>query len=370
MNFVPVNEPILDGNEKKYLCECIDTGWISSAGAFVEKFESDLAARCSREYGISVTNGTAALEVAVASLNLEAGSEVIMPAFTIVSCCNAIIKAGLTPVLVDADPITWNMDVDQIEKRITDKTRAIMVVHIYGLPVNMGTVLEIANKYNLIIIEDAAEAQGLLCDGKECGGFGDVSVMSFFANKHITTGEGGMVLTNNPRIAERAKQIRNLYFDVERRYIHEEIGSNFRMTNIQAAIGCAQLEKLDQHLQIKKKIGDVYNQKLNVNEYLQKPCAKTEYADNVYWVYGLVVKDSDVDADYYMIKLKDMGIGTRHFFTPMHQQPAFLKRGLFKDERYPIAEKLAKKGFYIPSGMAMTDDQMECVINAVNVLCK
>lgn len=366
MDFIPVNEPLFDGNEKKYLMDCIDTGWISSAGEYVTRLEEGVARYVGRKTGVSVCNGTAALEVAVDALNLPKGSEVILPAFTIISCGNAVIKAGLKPVLVDADPDTWNMDVTQIEDKITDKTRAIMAVHIYGLPVNMGPVLEIAKKYNLYVIEDAAEAIGVICNGKQCGSFGDISAMSFFANKHITTGEGGMVLADDDLLLDRAGKLKNLFFDFERRYIHEEIASNFRMTNIQAAIGCAQLEKLDEHMKIKRAIGQKYNELLGEIEYFKLPTDKTSYADNMYWIYGMVIRDDvEADADLAMAKLKEMGVGTRHFFYPLHLQPAYNKLGLFEGESYPVAENLAKKGFYVPAGMGITNEQIERVAECI-----
>lgn len=369
MGFIPVNEPLLDGNEKKYLIDCVETGWISSAGEYVSRLEKDMAAYVGRKAGISVCNGSAALEAAVNALSIPVGSEVIMPAFTIISCSNAIIKAGLTPVLVDADYNTWNMDVSQIEEKITDKTRAIMVVHIYGLPVDMAPVIEIAQKHNLYIIEDAAEAIGVTYKGKQCGSFGDISCMSFFANKHITTGEGGMIFADDDDIIAKARNEKNLYFDSERRYIHEEIGSNFRMTNIQAAIGCAQLEKINDHLKIKRSIGEKYNELLAGNEVFNLPVDKTDYADNLYWIYGLVIKDEiELDATTVMKKLGEMGIGTRHFFYPIHLQPAYNKMGLFIGESYPVAEKLAQKGLYIPAGMALTDEQIKTVADCVNAI--
>lgn len=369
MGFIPVNEPLLDGNEKKYLMDCIDTGWISSAGEYVNRLESGMAEYVGRGFGISVCNGTAALEAAVLALNLPEGSEVILPAFTIISCGNAIIKAGLVPVLVDSNPDTWNMDVTKIEEKITDKTKAIMVVHIYGLPVDMDSVLAIAKKYDLKVIEDAAEAIGVTYKGKQCGSFGDISCMSFFANKHVTTGEGGMIFADDEKIAKRAGAVKNLFFDKERKYIHEEIGSNFRMTNIQAAIGCAQLETLDRHLKYKREIGVTYNELLKDNKYFQLPVDMTEYADNMYWIYGLVIRDEvDADATEVMKMLSDMGIGTRHFFTPLHLQPAYNNLGLFIGESYPVAEKLAKKGLYIPAGLALTKEQIEEVARCVNSL--
>ncbi len=371
MNFIPVNEPLLDGNEKKYLCECIDTGWISSEGPFVKKFEQDMAAYVGRKYGIAVSNGTAALEAAMLALNLEEGSEVILPTFTIISCAQAITKCGLIPVVVDCKPDTWNMDVDAIEEKITSKTRAIMVVHIYGLPAQMDKVLELAAKYNLKVIEDAAEMHGQTYKGKMCGSFGDVSIFSFYPNKHITCGEGGMIVTDDEDIAERCRGARNLFFRSERRYVHDEIGSNFRMTNMQAALGCAQLEKIEEHLRKKREIGNFYQEHLKDIPDIQLPVAKTEYADNIYWVFGIVLGGNyNFNAIETCNRLKTMGIGTRTFFYPMHQQPVFIKQGMFANVRCPNAEIISARGFYIPCGLGITNEQMERVTECLHELLK
>ena len=329
MEFIPVNTPLLDGNEKKYLCECIDTGWISSEGPFVKRFEAEMASYVGRRHGIAVCNGTAALEAAMVALNLEKGSEVILPAFTIISCAQAITKAGLIPVVVDCKLDTWNMDVEAVEEKITAKTRAIMVVHIYGLPVDMDPILEIARKYNLKVIEDAAEMHGQTYKGKPCGSFGDVSVFSFYPNKHITCGEGGMILTDDDKLADRCRGARNLFFTT-RRYVHEEIGSNFRMTNMQAAIGCAQLEKMKEHIVRKREIGKKYTEAFTELKDVMLPVPSTEYADNIYWIYGIVIGDSyDMNAFKAMEILKEEGIGTRSFFYPIHRQPVFIDQGMF-----------------------------------------
>lgn len=365
-NFVPVNEPLLDGNEKKYLCECVETGWISSEGPFVKKFENAMAAYVGRKFGIAVSSGTAALEAAIQALDLEKGTEVILPAFTIISCAQAITKAGLIPVVVDCELDTWNMDVEQIEGKITSKTSAIMVVHIYGLPVQMDKVIALAKKYDLKVIEDAAEAHGQTYDGKKCGSFGDISIFSFYPNKIITCGEGGMILTDDKLLAERCQGARNLFFTA-RRYIHEEIGSNFRMTNMQAAIGLAQLEKIEEHIQIKRQIGNTYNELLAGLSDIQKPIPKTEYAENLYWVYGLVLGSRyQFDALEATQRLKEPGIGTRTFFYPIHKQPVFLKQGMFHNVSCPNAELLAERGFYIPSGLAITSDLMEHVADMLH----
>lgn len=365
-DFIPVNEPLLDGNEKKYLNECIDTGWISSEGPFVRKFEEAMAAAAGRKHGIAVGNGTVALEVAVAALELQPGDEVILPTFTIISCAAAIVRCGCVPVLVDSDPLTWNMDVGRIEGKITSRTRAIMVVHIYGLPCDMDPILALAERHGLKVIEDAAEMHGQTYKGRPCGSFGNVSAFSFYPNKHVTTGEGGMVLTDDERLAERCRSLRNLCFQAKKRFVHEELGYNFRMTNLQAALGLAQVERLDEFVGRKRRIGKRYTELLKGIERVSLPLERTDFAENIYWVYGLVLGDTlPFDAEEVMRRLGERKIGTRPFFWPMHEQPVFHKMGLFRDERYPVAERLARRGFYIPSGMALTEAQMEAVAAAV-----
>lgn len=367
---VPVNTPVFNGNEKKYLIDCIDTGWISSAGTYIERFEEGMAKLVGQKYGVAVSNGTTALETAVLALNLPKGTEVILPDFTIISCVQAIVKAGLVPVPVDCNADTWNIDVTKIEEKITEKTRAIMVVHIYGLPVNMDPVWSLAKKYNLIIIEDAAEAHGLTYRGKQCGGLGDISIFSFFPNKHITSGEGGMVMTSNDAFYERAKQVRNLFFDPERRYIHSEFGSNFRMTNIQAAIGLAQLEQIDKTVIRKREIGEYYQSALCGIDSIQLPVPHTDYADNIYWVFGIVLKDECRKADEVMSALGEKGIGTRHFFYPIHKQPALLKEGCCKEESlqdtlFSNSNYICEHGFYIPSGLGLTLEEQKYVVKVI-----
>ena len=362
MDSIPVNIPLLQGREKELVLECIDTGWISSEGPFVKEFEEKMAARVDRKHGIAVCNGTAALDCALRSLRLEPGDEVIVPTFTIISCVTAIINAGAKPVLVDMDPITWNMTADGIEQAITPETRAILVVHIYGLPVEMKPVLVLAEKHGLTVIEDAAEAIGQQCDGKECGSFGDISIFSFYPNKHITTGEGGMILTNNEALATRCRELRNLCFKPGKRFYHEEIGWNYRMTNLQAALGLAQLEKLENTLIRKREIGKLYHDLLKDCDQLQLPLPSTSYAQNLYWVFAVVLKHSSEERTAKITQaLGQRKIGTRPFFWPMHEQPAFHKLGLFLNDHFPVAEQLARTGFYLPSGVGTSDEQIEIV---------
>jgi perosamine synthetase len=363
---VMVNEPLLDGNEKKYLNECIDSGWISSEGPFVEKFERQMARYVGRKYATACSNGTAALDIAVSALNLQEGDEVIMPSFTIISCAQALTKLGVKPVLVDSGYNSFNMNVKDIESRITPKTKAIMIVHIYGLTVDVDPIINLAKRFKLRLIEDAAEVIGQQYKGKKCGSFGDISIFSFYPNKHITTGEGGMVLCDDSLLDERSKSLRNLCFG-EQRFVHKEIGFNYRMTNMQAALGVAQLEKIDQIVEKKRWIGEWYNQLLQDLHMINLPIKKTDYCENIYWVYAITLKDDySRTAKQVMSELEDYKIGTRPFFYPMHQQPVFNQAGLFLQDKLPNSEKLYKKGFYIPSGLALTKDQILKVSDALH----
>jgi len=363
---IPVNTPLFAGNEKKYLLECIDTGWISSEGPFVQKFEENFSAKVQRQYAVAVSSGSAALDCAMQALQLPAGSEVIVPTFTIISCVASIVRAGCIPVLVDAEADTWNMDVSTLRNKITPGTSAIMVVHIYGLPVDMEPVLKLAKEFDLKIIEDAAEQHGQLYNDKPIGSFGDISVFSFYPNKHITTGEGGMIVTDNPELAERCRSIRNLCFIPSKRFYHEELGHNFRITNLQAAVGLAQLEQLDTFIERKRRMGSYYDVRLSGVSVLQLPLKSKSFAENIYWVFGVVLTDDyPHDAAYVMNKLAALGIGTRPFFYPMHKQPVFHKMGLFNSESLPVSERLAERGFYIPSGLALTTADQDIVLESL-----
>ena len=341
---IPVNEPILDGNEQKYLIECIKSGWISAEGPFVRSFEEAFAEQVGRRFGIAVCNGSLALEAAIAALGLGPGDEILLPTFTIISCAAAVVRAGAIPVVVDCEPVTWNMNPALVEQEVTSRTKAILVAHTYGLPVDMDPILEVARRRSLLVIEDAAEAHGQTYKRRPCGSFGDVSIFSFYANKHVTTGEGGMVLTDNEAIAERCRGLRNLCFQPNRRFVHEELGWNLRMTSLQAAVGLAQLERLEEFTARKRRMGMLYTELLTDLQCVQLPPSATDYAENIYWVYGVVLNGRS-DRDESMEKLANRGVATRPFFWPMHEQPVFRKMGLFERTRCPVAESIARQGF-------------------------
>lgn len=362
---IPVFAPLIMEREKELVRECLDSGWISSSGQYIKQFEQGWARYCGMKHGIAVCNGTAALQTAVRMLDLKPGDEVIMPAFTIISCAQAVTAVGGLPVLVDSDPRNWQMDVSQMENRITKRTRAVMVVHIYGHPADMDAIKSVAERNGLAIIEDAAEVHGAEYKGKKCGGFGDISIFSFYANKLVTCGEGGMVLTNRDGLAEKARSLINLCFQPGRRFHHEEIGYNFRMTNLQAAIGVAQMERIETTVQRKRAIAGAYALRLRDMSGLSLP-VEEQWAKSVYWVYGIVIDDAlKMTAADLARKLEQKGIETRPFFLGMHEQPAFQKMGLFRGERYPVAERLARQGLYLPSGLAITEDQIDEICTAI-----
>lgn len=371
---IPVNEPALTERDLELVSECVRTAWVSSAGKYIEAFEQGWAAYCGRKYGIAVSNGTTALQVACRCAGLSPGDEVILPTFTIISCALAIVETGATPVLVDSDPRTWCMDASHVAAKLTPRTKAIMPVHIYGHPVDMDSLLDLASKHGLAIIEDAAEAHGAeYLSGRgsaspawrRCGSFGDLSTFSFFANKLITTGEGGMILTSDASLADKARSLRNLCFIPERRFLHHEMGFNYRLTNVQAAMGVAQLERFPSIVARKRAVAARYTEGLEDIAGIQLP-VQEDWARSVYWMYGLVLDESfGFNALELARRLKAEGVETRPFFLGMHAQPVFRERGLFLDEEYPVADRIAEQGCYLPSGLALTDSAIDCVIDAV-----
>tara|TARA_B100000795_G_scaffold181661_1_gene137681 strand:- start:759 stop:1895 length:1137 start_codon:yes stop_codon:yes gene_type:complete len=366
---IPVSKPIVTEGDAKKVYNVIKSGWISSAGPDINLFENNLSKFVNRKYACAVSNGTAALEIAVKSLGLSKNDEVIMPSFTIISNAIAIIKNFAKPVLIDSDLVTWNIDVHKIEKKITKKTKAIMLPHIYGFPCDMDKILKICKKYNLYLIEDAAEMLGQKYKKRQCGSFGDISTFSFYANKHITTGEGGMVLTNNKNLYKKIKDLKNLNFGKINRFNHTDISWNYRLTNMQAALGVSQLKRINQIIKKKRFIGDYYYNNFKSNENILIQPKELPYAKNIYWVYGIVLKKNSLK---YKIeiqkKLLKHGIDTRPFFWPMHKQDIFKKLNFFKKEKYPVSEYLSNNGFYIPSGIDLTKKELKYISDTINFI--
>jgi perosamine synthetase len=361
---IPVSEPLLDAAALANVEDAVRTGWVSSEGRYIAEFERRWAQYCGVRHGIAVCNGTAALAVAIEALNLPP-SEIILPSFTIISCVQAVIDAGHRPVLVDCDPETWCMDVGQVAAKITPRTRAIMPVHIYGHMVDMDPLMELARKHGLAVVEDAAEVHGAEYHGRRAGSIGALGCFSFYANKIITTGEGGMVVTDDDALAERARGLRNLCFRRDRRFFHTELGHNYRMTNLQAAIGVAQVDRIEEHLTRKRRIGALYTERLRGIRGLRLPVERSG-TTNVYWVYGVVLDNSvPDDAVAFAARLRERGVDTRPFFLGLHEQPALHDRGLFVGERYPMTEEIARRGLYLPSGLTLTEAQIDTVATAV-----
>ena len=370
-NFIPVNVPKLYNHEKKNVLECLKTNWISSEGKFVKEFEQKFSKFNSRKYGIAVSSGTAALEIAIKSLNLKKNSEVIIPAFSIISTALCVIKCNLKPILVDCDLHTWNAKPEEIISKINKKTSAIILTHIYGLPVNLMKILDVAKKKNIKIVEDSAEVIGLKYKKRICGSFGDISTFSFYANKHITTGEGGMIVTNNKSLYLKCKSLRNLsfsnsFFD---RYNHNDIGWNYRMTNLQGALGCGQLKNIKRIIKRKREVGNLYYKYLKNNKKLILQENKNTYSKNIYWVFGVLLKkNSKINRNLLMKKLLKNKIDTRPFFLSMNKQNIFKKMKLFLKVKMVNAEFLSKYGFYLPSGLAIKNSEIKNICSVLNRL--
>ena len=370
--FIPVNVPKLSNQEKINVKKCLTSGWISSEGEYVKKFEEDFSKYNNRIYGVAVSSGTGALEIALKSLDLKRGDEIIIPTFSIISTALCVIKLGLKPILVDSDLATWNMDSEQVIKKISRNTKAIIITHIYGFPVDLQNVLRLAKKKNIKIIEDAAEMIGQTYFKKKCGSFGDISTFSFYANKHITTGEGGMILTNDKRLYEKCKSLRNLCFGKDNnRFNHDDIGWNYRMTNLQAAIGCGQLKNISKIIRRKREIGRRYISILNKSKIIFIQPYKLNYAKNIFWVFGVLLKkNANISRDRIIKKLLKKNIQTRTFFFPMHKQKIFKKMKVFpKNQKFVNAEYLSKNGFYLPSGLGISNSQIDFVAKTlINIL--
>lgn len=367
---VPVNAPLLSERSKELVRECLETGWLSSAGPFVERFEREFSAYVGVKHGVAVCNGTAALHTALWAAGVREGDEVIVPAFTMIGSIFAIIHAGARPVFVDAEPDGFNLDVSQLEQLVTARTRAIMPVHLFGHPCDMRSVRAFAEAHRLAVIEDAAEAHGATFEGKRAGGLGTVGCFSFYANKIITTGEGGILVTDDSEIASRAKAFRDLCHSAERRFIHTDVGYNYRITNIQAALGLGELASIDTYIAKKRHMAATYAAGLSDLPGLILPSTQANVG-NVYWMYAVRVDEArfGMSKDACRAALKARGIDTRDMFYSPSEQPALTKRyGALGP--FPRTDALARTGFYLPSGLALDDDDMAYVVAQVRELAQ
>ncbi|OGJ55167.1 aminotransferase DegT [Candidatus Peribacteria bacterium RIFCSPHIGHO2_02_FULL_49_16] len=364
---VPVNAPIITESAKRYVGQAMESGWVSSAGKYIDLFEEKFAEFLGVKHAVTTTSGTSALHLGLASLGIGEGDEVIVPDFTMIASVFSVLYTGAKPVFVDSEPETFNIDVFRIEEKITERTKAIMPVHIYGHPVNMDPLKDIADRHRLFVIEDAAEVHGAKYKGKYCGSMGDVGCFSFYGNKIITTGEGGMVVTNDDALASRVRSLKDLAHSSVKRFVHEEVGYNYRMTNLQAACGLGQLEHVEEFLEKKKWMASEYEKRLKDIPGLRLPVTKN-WAENVYWMYAILLERSfPYSRDEFRLKLKEKGVDTRDFFTSSSLQPALRQYGL-PEERFPVTEDIARRGLYLPSGLALTEEQMTYVCGTIKEL--
>jgi len=356
--------PVVGERELEYVSDAIRTGWISSQGRYVSEFEEAFSQYCGAKYGIAVTSGTTALHLALAVLDIGPGDEVILPPITHIACANAIRLTGATPVLADCELNTWGLNPDRVREKITRRTKVIMPVHLYGHPVDMDPILELAQRYGLYIVEDAAEAHGAEYKGRRIGSIGHLTCFSFYANKIITTGEGGMIVTNDSRLADRARKLRDQAYEQEKRFWHRELGFNYRITNVQAAIGLAQMKRIDEFVETRIRNAHLYNTLLGDVPGLTLP-PEQPWAKNVYWMYSLLVNEQQfgMSRDELMSYLKDRKIDSRPVFWPIHLQPLY--QGRFEGEKYPVAELLAETGINLPSGNELTETQVRRIAGAI-----
>lgn len=365
--YIHVASPIFNGNEKKYAVDCIETGWISSAGRYTDEFENKFASFCNTKHAVSCCNGTIALHLALLAEGVGPGDEIIVPTLTYIATANAVKYCGARPVFVDSEPETWNIDPTLIEDKITQKTKGIIVVHLYGHPVDMDPVMEIAKRHGLFVIEDAAEAHGALYKNRIVGSIGDMGAFSFFGNKIITTGEGGMVVTDDDKLAERMRQLKGQGMDPKRRYWFPIIAYNYRMTNIQSAIGLAQLENISWHIGRRREVADLYNKYLgDLHDFIQLPIEK-DWARHAFWMYSIVLKDSvKVPRDEFMGLLERDGIETRPIFYPMHVMPPYLEN----EGRYPVSESISSRGINLPTHSQLTEEDIIYISDKIRCHCE
>ena len=368
---IPVCEPFLDGNEKKYVDECISTGWISSSGRFIKEFEEKFAEYCGAKYAVCTSNGTVALHLAIVSAGIGKGDEVIIPDFTMIATAFAVCYTGAVPVFIDACHDNWNIDVTKIEEKITARTKAIIPVSIFGHPCEMDELKALAKKYDLIIIEDAAESHGAEYKGIKLGSIADLTAFSFFANKNVTTGEGGAVVTNSEDLYRNAQYYKNLCFPLNSRrsYSHDDIGFNYRMSNIHAAIGLAQVEKADYYKSLRIRNHNIYVRNLNDIQGIRFQQSK-DYVTNVYWMNSIIIDSSEYgkSRDQLICYLNDNGIDTRLLFKGMHTQKSLIKFGCDCSGLYPITNLLSENGFYLPSASNLAEDDIKFICGLIREL--
>lgn len=371
--FIPVCEPTLLGNELKYVTDAVQTGWISSAGKYVTEFEQKFAEHCGCKYGVAVCNGTVALHLALVALGIGKGDEVIIPNFTMIATAFAVCYTGATPVFVDADPKTWNIDITKIEEKITSHTKAIIPVHLFGLMCNMDAINTIAKKHNLKVLEDAAEAHGAEYKGRRSGSCSDLAAFSFFANKNITTGEGGMVVTNDEELYNKLRYHKNICFPLDgpRNYLHNDIGFNYRMSNVVAAIGLAQVEKANDYRQMRIHNNQLYRELLDDVPGIQFQKHNNDYL-NVAWMNAILVDEKEYGHTKHELLeyLRSNNVDTRLFFEGMHRQPSLKKHGCDCSGMFPITEKLTAQGFYLPSASSLQEKDIEYICQLIKKFAK
>lgn len=364
---IPVAQPLLGKEEERLIIDGIRSGWVSSAGKYIGEFEAAFAKFCSAKYGITTSNGTTALHLALVAADIGPGDEVLIPSMTFVATANAVSYTGATPIFIDSEMETWNLDPEKIKEKINSRTRAIIPVHLYGHPANMGIIMSIAKKYDLLVLEDAAEAHGALYRGKKVGSIGMAACFSFYGNKIITTGEGGMIVTNNKSFAEKARMLRDHGASKKRKFYHPKLGFNYRMTNLQAALGLAQMRRINEFIDRKIAIARTYEKFLKalVPEIVLHP--ESSWAKSVYWMYSILIpKKGKKNRDFVIKQLRKKGVDSRPFFFPIHLTPRY-KTG----ERLPNAEYLGKTGMNLPSSVNLEEDKIEYICRQItNILTK
>lgn len=360
---IPVSEPNISKKEIQYVTDAVKSGWISSIGHYVNKFEADFAKYCDRKFGVAVSNGTVALHLALLALGIKEGDEVIVPNITFIATSNAVTYVGAKTVLVDIDSKTWNMDPQKIREKITKNTKAIIVVHLYGNPCDMTEISKIAKEHNLKIVEDAAEAHGSLYKGKKCGSFGDISTFSFYGNKTITTGEGGMCLTNDKKLNEKLRLLRGQGMSSKKRYWHDVVGYNYRITNLQSALGCAQLERIDDMVNRKKNNAKLYKQNLSTVPWIIFQ-EETPNSESSHWMFSVLIDPrSKYKRESVLKKLAEKGIETRIIFYPLSDMPPYKS-----DEKFDVSKTVSYSGFSLPSSTKLKKEDIIYICNEIKKL--